>query len=71
MSGGELAAIITAIATAVTALGGLLVAILKATREVHVIINQQRTDMIRYQTALVAALRSAGVEIPEDQSLLG
>ena len=37
--------------------------------EVHVIVNQQRTDMQRYQRALIAALERAGVDIPEDQSV--
>jgi hypothetical protein len=36
---------------------------------VHVIVNQQRTDMERYIRALTAALRSAGVEVPADQSI--
>lgn len=36
---------------------------------VHKIVNQQRTDMLRYEAALKAALRHAGVDIPADQSL--
>ncbi len=39
------------------------------TEEVHVIVNQQRTDMTRYNEALVRALRSAGIEVPIDQSI--
>lgn len=66
--------IITAVATLVTALGGLVAAVrllmplLKQTKEVHAIVNQQRTDMVRYQRALEAALNSAGIELPVDQS---
>jgi hypothetical protein len=37
--------------------------------DVHKIVNQQRTDMQRYQAVLLAALRNAGVEIPPDESL--
>ena len=37
--------------------------------QVHVMVNQQRTDMQRYQTALVSALSEAGIPIPVDQSL--
>jgi hypothetical protein len=36
---------------------------------VHVIVNQQRTDMERYIRALTARLRSAGVDVPADQSI--
>ncbi len=76
------AAIITALATAFTALGGLVLAFsvliptLRKTREntvavaeVHTMVNQQRTDMMRYQEALVEALQQGGVAIPADESL--
>jgi len=68
------AGVITAIATVITALGGLVVALgllvptLRATRATHQIVNQQRTDMLRYQTALVTALESGGIDVPYDQS---
>lgn len=38
-------------------------------KEVHHIVNQQRTDMQRYTRALVTALERAGVEVPDDQSI--
>jgi hypothetical protein len=38
-------------------------------KKVHVIVNQQRTDMQRYERALKAALEKAGIEIPVDQSI--
>lgn len=76
------AAILTAIATTLTALGGLVLALavlvptLRAARraetavaEVHTMVNQQRTDAARYTAVLVDALRSAGVNVPNDQSL--
>lgn len=76
------AAIITAVATVLTALGGLVLALavlvptLRAARraesavaEVHTMVNQQRTDAARYTAVLVDALRSAGMNVPDDQSL--
>jgi hypothetical protein len=82
------AAIITAIATVITALGGALLAVqqyrtrqaaeraeaaaaLAAAKadEVHTMVNQQRTDAQRYTATRVAAMRLAGIEVPEDQSL--
>jgi hypothetical protein len=82
MNPSSWAGVITAVATVVTAIGGLVLAVavlipnLRASREaiakvdqVHTIVNQQRTDAQRYQVALVRALRKAGVEVPDDQSL--
>jgi hypothetical protein len=40
-----------------------------AVREVHTIVNQQRTDAQRYTAVLVDALRASGVDVPDDQSL--
>lgn len=36
---------------------------------VHVIVNQQRTDLQRYQRALIATLKSHGIDPPADQSV--
>jgi hypothetical protein len=86
MTGSSIAGIITAVATVLTAAGGLFLALavflptMRKTREiaeasraaideVHVIVNQQRTDAQRYQRALIAALNRAGVEVPADQSI--
>lgn len=76
------AAIITAVATVLTALGGLVLALAvlvptlraaqraeSAVAEVHTMVNQQRTDAARYTAVLVAAMRAAGVDVPDDQSL--
>ena len=76
------AGMITASATVFTALGGLILAIsvlipiLRSTKDtnrkvdaVHVLVNQQHTDLLRYQRALVSALAAANVTVPLDQSL--
>jgi hypothetical protein len=76
------AGIITAFATVITALGLFVTAlsvflpILRQTREtekkvevVHQIVNQQRTDMERYQRALIAQLRGEGMTPVADQSI--
>lgn len=68
------AGIITAIASVVTALGGLVLAfgvllpILKTTRSTHKIVNQERTDRLNYQAALIRALEAKGIDVPVDQS---
>lgn len=82
MSQSSWAGVITAVATVFTALGGLVLAFsvlvptLRKTREnvtavndVHTMVNQQRTDMMRYQETLVAALQKGGIEVPTDASL--
>jgi predicted amino acid-binding ACT domain protein len=69
------AGIVTAIATVITALGGLILAIavlipnLRTTRTIHTIVNQQRTDAQRYNIALSELLKKHGIEVPIDQSL--
>lgn len=62
------AAMVTACATVITAIGGIYLG--RRVQEVHKIVNQQRTDMLQYQKALVLALKTAGIEVPEDQSTL-
>jgi hypothetical protein len=75
------AGIITAVASGITAIALLcaalpaLIKVMRQTRkvekaihEVHTIVNQQRTDLMNYQAALVRALKQADVEIPIDQS---
>jgi hypothetical protein len=81
-SGSSTAQVVTAIATLVTAVGGIILAFSvllpilrnsKDTRDqvgaVHVIVNQQRTDLQRYNAALLGALKKAGIEVPVDQSV--
>lgn len=75
LEGSNLAGIITAVATVITACGGLLLAVsvllpmLRQTRQIHTIVNQQRTDQQRYNIALVELLKKNNIEIPIDQSL--
>ena len=82
MPDSTLAGIITAAASVLTSVGlivsavSVLVPILRTTRqtktavqEVHIIVNQQRTDLVNYQRALVKALVAAGIDVPDDQSL--
>jgi Flp pilus assembly protein TadB len=75
MTGSSVAGVITAVATVLIALGGVITAvgvllpILRGTRQIHKIVNQQRTDMENFQRALIRALTDAGVPVPVDQSL--
>jgi hypothetical protein len=89
MPDSTLAGIITATATVITALGGLVLAMAvliptlrnaKAAKEaaveaniktdqVHTMVNQQRTDMMRQMERMASALQNAGITIPEDKSL--
>jgi len=74
MTGSSIAGIITASASVITALALLfaalpaLIKVLRQLRAVHTIVNQQHTDMVRYQNALVATLLAAGIDIPVDQA---
>ena len=68
------AAIITAGASAVTALGGVIVAFtvlipsLRIAKNTHTLVNQSHTDSINYQNALIRALKEKNIEVPVDQS---
>jgi hypothetical protein len=77
------AAVITAISSAIVALSLLVTAMAgafvllwreiransKATEDVHVMVNQQRTDSMRYLQVLRQALTDAGIPVPDDASL--
>jgi hypothetical protein len=75
ISDSSVAGIITALSASIGALAtlatafALLIPVLRNTREIHKIVNQQRTDMLRYQRALTKALIKEGIEVPEDQSI--
>lgn len=62
--------VLTAVALVITAVAGLLAArrVARKVDEVHVIVNQQRTDTMNYQRALIAALQRHGIDVPVDQS---
>jgi hypothetical protein len=72
---GSITGIITACATVLIAVGGIITALavlvptLRKVDGVHTIVNQQRTDMQRYQRALLDALGEAGIDAPVDQSM--
>lgn len=81
MTGSSVAGIITAVGVVITALGGfilsigVLIPILRNSRalrhevkEVHTMVNQQHTDLVRRVSTLTRALTRAGVEVPEDQA---
>lgn len=67
--------VITALALLVGAIPLLIKAlsdirgVKKDIKTVHVIVNQQRTDMQRYQRALIAALEKHDIDVPIDQSI--
>lgn len=67
---------VTALLGGITALVKVFLPIKRGTEEnkaaiaeVHTIVNQQRTDMQRYQRALILTLESKGIEVPIDQSI--
>lgn len=75
-------ALIVAITGLITALGITIPTLVKVFRVgsavqgveqsvqgVHTIVNQQRTDAKAYETRLVGALHTAGVDVPPDASL--
>jgi len=74
MPASTMAGVISAVAGVITAMGGLVLAfgvlipLLKTARSTHKIVNQQHTDMVNYQRALIRALEGAGITIPIDQS---
>lgn len=75
MTGSSIAGIITAVATVLIATGGVITAvgvllpILRGTREIHTLVNQAATDARRYNERLIEALVAAGVPVPRDSSL--
>lgn len=75
MTGSSIAGIITAVATVLLALGGVITAvgvlipILRLSRSTHEIVNSEKTNRLNFQRALIRALNDAGVPVPVDQSL--
>lgn len=65
---GSVFQLLTAVAAIVTAVGGIYLG--RRVQEVHKIVNQQRTDMLQYQKALIFTMKAAGIEVPPDQSTL-
>jgi hypothetical protein len=69
------AGITTAVSTIIIALTGLLAAfagfykVIRPVKEIHEIVNSQRTEMRQYTEVLMAVLRSHGIEVPIDKSM--
>lgn len=72
------AAVFTSLALVITAVAGLVAArrvgrqvgqVETKVDSVHTMVNQQRTDALNYQRALISALNRAGIEVPADQSV--
>jgi hypothetical protein len=81
----SLAGVITAIGACLTAIALVINAItarrrdlrierkvdeaVKVGAETHTIVNQERTDRMNYQRALIRALEAKGIAVPVDQSI--
>lgn len=69
---GAVAGVITAVSLVITALSVLLPQlkhIRKTGEETHKIVNQQRTDAMNFQRALIRALEDNHIAVPIDQSV--
>jgi len=62
------AAAITGFLSGVAGIGVALLVQLKATAEVHTMVNQQRSDMVAHTKVLEDALRAGGLSVPRDRS---
>lgn len=76
MTASSWAGVIGAIGSVITAAGVLVTAfrlypLLQHARQIHTIVNQQRTDLLRYQRELIDALAAHGITVPKDRSLDG
>jgi hypothetical protein len=74
MDASQIIALATAIATCITAIGGVIIAIRtsgvrRTVDETHALVNQRYTDLVTYQEKLTSTLQEAGVKIPGDMSL--
>lgn len=69
MSAEGVALILGAVATLVTSVSTAVVLVLRSKiKEVHQLVNQNRTDMLAYQQDLVEALQAGGLIVPRDKS---
>ena len=60
---GLLTASVTAAATF-----KVLLPVKRDAKAIHTIVNQDRTDRLRFQAVLIQALEDNGIAVPEDQS---
>lgn len=64
------AAVIAAVGTLISALVGAYVMLVRRdVKDVHKMVNQQRTDAARYTAVLIGVLRKKGIDVPDDESL--
>lgn len=69
---GALGALVTVIAAAyvsIRKIDTVKTELKEDVQAVHKIVNQQRTDMLAYQSKLVDALNAAGITVPHDEAL--
>lgn len=79
MTAEGIALILGAVATLVTSIATAIVLVLKrdvrqaneSLGEVHALVNQNRTDMLRYQNDLIMVLQHNNIVVPRDRSTLG
>lgn len=77
MDGAGIAAVIASVGTLISSGVGAYVLLARReirdvrrdVRQVHTIVNQQRTDAANYTAVLIAALREKGIDVPDDESL--
>jgi len=62
MTGSDIALIITAAGTVITAVG--IAVNNHQTKKVHELVNSQHDILLAYQTTLITALKAGGIEVP-------
>lgn len=76
MIGTDVALVLGAVASLVTAVAAAAVTIVRGIRRVqetadqtHTMVNSQRLAAAKYTKVLVDALRAKGIDVPDDESL--
>jgi beta-lactamase regulating signal transducer with metallopeptidase domain len=67
---GGLVTVVTAAVVNLRRIDSVKTELKQEVKEVHKIVNQQRTDMLAYQKTLIDALISSGIHVPADKALL-
>ena len=67
---GGLITVVTAAIVSLRKIERVKVELKEDVKEVHKIVNQQRTDMLAYQKTLIDVLVARGINVPTDKSLL-
>lgn len=71
MTAEGIALIIGAVGAVLTAGSTAFVLVWRQIKQVHQIVNQNRTDMLQYQSDLIAVLQANGIIVPRDRSTHG